>query len=310
MSQTSFDWDRLRIFYIVAEAGSFTEAGKKLHLSQSAVSRQIAALEDSLGIPLFHRHARGLVMTEAGRTLFTVAMDLNTKLSNASSMLKEGKEKAAGSIHITTTAGFGTLCLTGMLQKFLDQYPEIKIRLSIEDYDLDMTRAKADVGILPHPPNHPGLIQRHLLDYHFYLFASKEYLSRNGEPKSIKDLSNHHLIGFNSEGVLPYDQINWHLGAGLEGEPPRKPLLECNNLLTIAHAAEAGIGICYLPSYFIGAFPKLLRVLPNIEGPVLPAYFVFPEALRNSKRVHVLRDYLVNELKHQISGATILVSGS
>ena len=297
MGRTSFDWNRLKIFHAVAEAGSFTEAGRRLHLSQSAVSRQVAALEENFGLMLFQRHARGLALTEAGRNLFEVADDLQSRLRTAAALIKETKDSPSGLLHVTTTMGFGALWLTGALRDFMEQYPAIQIQVSIEEYGQDISKAKSDVGILPHPPDDPGLIQRQLLNYHFYLFASDSYVKKYGEPKEIADLENHRLIGFRSEGVYPYSQINWHLTTQRDDKSPRQSVYESNNLIALAEAAQCGIGIAYLPSYFQRAFPKLRRVVAKTEGPVLPAYFVYPESLKNSKRVKILKDYLIERVK-------------
>src|SRR6202789_1529223 len=93
---TAMDWDKLRVFHAVAEAGSFTHAGEALNLSQSAVSRQISALEESLHVPLFHRHARGLILTEQGELLFNTARDIFAKLGLTEAQITESRERPQG----------------------------------------------------------------------------------------------------------------------------------------------------------------------------------------------------------------------
>ena len=100
------DWDKLRVFHAVAEAGSFTHAGESLNLSQSAVSRQISALEESLNVPLFHRHARGLILTEQGDLLYHTARDVFAKLSMTEAMLTESKDRPKGPLKVTTSTLF------------------------------------------------------------------------------------------------------------------------------------------------------------------------------------------------------------
>ena len=114
------DWDKLRVFHAVAEAGSFTHAGDTLNLSQSAVSRQISALEEALQVPLFHRHARGLILTEQGETLNRTVREVFAKLAMTEAMLTESKEKPAGRLKVTTTVGFGASWLTPRLATFLE----------------------------------------------------------------------------------------------------------------------------------------------------------------------------------------------
>ena len=105
------DWDKIRIFYTVAEAGSFTRAGDDLGLSQSAVSRQISALERELKAPLFHRHARGLILTEQGDLLFRAARDMKMRLETTRARLVETSERPSGDLKVTTTVGLGSIWL-------------------------------------------------------------------------------------------------------------------------------------------------------------------------------------------------------
>ena len=114
------DWDKLRVFHAVAEAGSFTHAGDTLNLSQSAVSRQISALEEALQVPLFHRHARGLILTEQGEALNRTVREVFAKLAMTEALLTESKEKPAGRLKVTTTVGFGSSWLAPRLHDFLE----------------------------------------------------------------------------------------------------------------------------------------------------------------------------------------------
>ena len=106
------DWDKLRIFHAAAEAGSFTHAGETLNMSQSAVSRQVSALERELHAALFHRHARGLVLTEQGELLYRTAQDVFMKLASAEILLSDSRGKPSGDLRITTTVALGTIWLT------------------------------------------------------------------------------------------------------------------------------------------------------------------------------------------------------
>ena len=105
------DWDKLRVFHAAAEAGSFTHAGERLNLSQSAVSRQISNLEQSLNVALFHRHARGLILTEQGEVLFSTAREMFSKLATTEALISEGRERPKGNLRITSTVAFGSTWL-------------------------------------------------------------------------------------------------------------------------------------------------------------------------------------------------------
>ena len=132
------DWDKLRVFHAVAEAGSFTHAGESLNLSQSAVSRQIQALEEALQVPLFHRHARGLILTEQGESLNRTVREVFAKLAMTEALLTESRERAAGRLKVTTTTGFGATWLAPRLRKFMTVNPDVTVTLLLDDSDLDL----------------------------------------------------------------------------------------------------------------------------------------------------------------------------
>ncbi len=193
------DWDKIRIFHAVAEAGSFTHAGDTLNLSQSAVSRQISTLEQSLNVPLFHRHARGLILTEQGEDLYVTAHEVFHKVTMTEARLTESKERPEGPLKITTTIGFGSIWLTPRIKEFMDSYPEIDVTILLEYDDLDLAMREADVAIRLTPPRQPDLIQRHLMSINYNCYASPEYLQEHGIPKKPEDLDSHNLITFGQE---------------------------------------------------------------------------------------------------------------
>jgi DNA-binding transcriptional LysR family regulator len=141
------DWDKLRIFHAAAEAGSFTHAGDGLRMSQSAVSRQVSALEKELGVALFHRHARGLVLTEQGEILFRTANEVMAKLHTAETLLSDGTTKPTGELRITAPIGLGTVWVTQRLREFMELYPEIRVEIVLNDDQLDIAMREADIAI-------------------------------------------------------------------------------------------------------------------------------------------------------------------
>ena len=289
------DWDKLRVFHAVAEAGSFTHAGDTLNLSQSAVSRQISALEENLQVPLFHRHARGLILTEQGETLNRTVREVFAKLAMTEALLTESKEKPVGRIKVTTTVGFGSSWLAPRLQGFLEAYPDVSISLLLDDSELDLAMREADVAIRMHPPKQPDLVQRHLLTMHWHVCASPEYLKKYGVPQRPEDLDEHKLILFGQHHP-PVIEINWLAEAGRRPGNPRRALLEVNSVHAVLLAIRSGLGIGALPDYAMAENPDLVRILTDLKGPKVDVYFVYPEELRNSKRVAVFRDFLLARL--------------
>ncbi|MBX6323457.1 MAG: LysR family transcriptional regulator [Rhodospirillaceae bacterium] len=289
------DWDKLRIFHAVAEAGSFTHAGEVLNLSQSAVSRQVGALEESLGVPLFHRHARGLILTEQGELLYRTAHDVFAKLAMAEAQLSESKDRPKGLLKVTTTVALGSLWLTPRIKEFLDLYPDVRLELVLDDRELDLGMREADVAIRMAPPRQPELIQRHLLTLRFQIYGSPSYIQKHGIPQVPEDLDGHKLIVYGEDSRPPVPDVNWLLKLGARKDKPRQPVLTVNNMYAILQACQSGVGLAALPAYMIDG-GNLVRVLPDIEEPRIDAYFVYPEELRNSKRIQVFRDFLIRKV--------------
>jgi DNA-binding transcriptional LysR family regulator len=289
------DWDKLRVFHAVAEAGSFTHAGETLNLSQSAVSRQISALEEALAVPLFHRHARGLILTEQGETLNRTVREVFAKLAMTETLLTESKEKPTGKLKVTTTVAFGSTWLAPRLKDFLDHYPEITLSVVLDDAELDLAMREADVAIRMHPPRQPDLVQRHLLTISWMVFASAEYLAAHGTPERVEDLADHRIVLY-GDYRPPVPDINWLAEAGRRAGVSRKPALEMNSIFGMLRAVKSGLGIAALPDYMIEETADLVRILPEVKAPKVDAYFVYPEELRNSKRVAVFRDFLLARL--------------
>ncbi len=291
------DWDKLRIFHGVAEAGSFTHAADSLHLSQSAISRQISSLEDSLNCRLFHRHARGLLLTEQGEMLYRTVHEVFAKLTMAEAQLNDAQERPQGPLKIAMTVGLGSLWLTPRIREFIDLYPDIEVTLITSDEELDVSMREADCAIRLTPPTQPDLIQRRLTRVNTHVFASSDYLQQNGMPDRVTDLGDHKLVVYSEESVLPAPNLNWLLNAAREavGREPQK-ILTLNNLYGMVRAVEAGIGIAGLPDFLARESRSLVRILPELEGPGNDAFFVYPEELRASQRIGVFRDFLVSKV--------------
>lgn len=290
------DWDKLRIFHAVAEAGSFTHAGEVLNLSQSAVSRQISALEESLKVSLFHRHARGLILTEQGELLFRTAHDVFAKLAMAEAMLADSKDKPRGELRVTTTVSFGMLWLTPRIKEFADLYPDIRVHLILDDDELDLGMREADIAIRFRAPVQADLVQRRLVQVTNHLYAAPSYIKRHGAPKSIEDLDNHAILVYGAAVPQPLADVNWLLNKTADLSKQRKPIFTVNNIYALMLAIESGLGVAALPDYVARGNTKLVQVLPDYAGPTFDTYFVYPEELRDTKRIAVFRDFMLRKV--------------
>ena len=287
------DWDKLRIFHAAAEAGSFTHAGDVLGLSQSAVSRQVSALEQDLQVPLFHRHARGLILTEQGEQLFRTVQDVVQKLAATRMRLSDSRERPQGELRITTTVGIGTNWLAPRLGEFLELYPDIKLNVILSDDDLDLGMREADMAIRVREPQQPDLIRRRLFTMHFHAYASGTYIKRHGQPRSLDDLDQHRILIYGASAGNYLNNINSLQYTGRDSRMPRVSALTINNLTAVRNAVEAGVGVAVLPDYLVQTPSELVRILPQADMPELECFLVYPEELKNLARVQVFRDFLV-----------------
>ena len=292
----TMDWDKLRIFHAVAEAGSFTHAGEALNLSQSAVSRQIGALEESLKVSLFHRHARGLILTEQGELLYRTAHEVFAKLAMTEAQLTESKDKPKGQLKVTATVALGSTWLTPRMGEFLEIYPDVDVDLVLDDRELDLSMREADVAIRMAPPRQPELVQRHLLTVNMHIYASPGYIKKYGAPKNVDEIDNHRVIVYGEEVRPPVQDVNWLLKVGRTDGKARRAVLTVNNVYAILKAAQSGLGLAALPEFMTHGATNLVQVLPELEGPRVDAYFVYPEELSSSKRIQVFRDFLLRKV--------------
>ncbi|TGE00094.1 LysR family transcriptional regulator [Methylobacterium nonmethylotrophicum] len=287
------DWDKIRIFLNVAEAGSFTKAGDDIGLSQSAVSRQISALERELKAPLFHRHARGLILTEQGDLLFRAARDMKMRLETTRARLVETSERPSGDLKVTTTVGLGTAWLAQRVAEFLDLHPDVRVELILTNEELDLAMREADVAIRLRRPAQPDLIQRRLFTVHYHVFASLEYIKRFGEPKTIDELDKHRLVSFGGDQPSYLMATHWLATVGREGREHRTIHFTVNNISALQLAVETGAGIGILPDYVADGNEQLVQVLRDYEMPNLESYLVYAEEMRTVARVQAFRDFLV-----------------
>ena len=290
------DWDKLKIFHTVAEASSFTKAATILNLSQSAISRQIQSLEKDLKIQLFERHARGLVLTDNGKYLFQTAHEVISKLKEVETTLGDEKNKLNGKLTVTTVVSFGTTWLTPRIQEFMTLHPDIEIELIFDDKELDLSTRQADIGIWMRRPKQLNYIQKKLIDLHYHIYGSNKYLEKHGYPKNVIDLNKHKFITYGRGAPSPVFNPDWALKLGAKENQKRKPVMKVNSVYGLLLAAQSGVGLAALPDYITINQPNLIKVLPEIEGPLTEAHFVFPASLKNVARVTAFRNFIFSKV--------------
>ncbi|MEM6660791.1 MAG: LysR family transcriptional regulator [Pseudomonadota bacterium] len=287
------DWDKLRVFHAVADAGSLTHAGDQLHLSQSAISRQIRGLEEQLGATLFHRHARGLLLTEQGELLYQATFEMSKRLTHAAAQIRDSKDEVFGDLRVTTTAGFGTSWLSPRLPALFKAHPDLSVNLILTEETLDLGMREADVAIRFGEPTQADLIRRPMMESRMRLYASQDYLTRRGAPSSVADLIDRRFISFSPDAPQPDASRVWVTS---KFSTDRYSHLTMNSYLGVLNAALAGLGIAALPDYITRGYPELINVMPEDTSPSFTVYFCYPQELRRSQRVLAFRDFLLGEV--------------
>lgn len=290
------DWDRLRVFHIVAQAGSLTEAGHALNVSQSAVSRQVSSLEASIGVSLFNRHARGLVLTEQGEHLFRITRIIFAQVNAIGTVISESRDGLSGSLRIATTIGIGSVWLASRLKKFTQAYPKLRLNIHLTDEGVDFTMREADVSInyneaLPTE----DVTQKELATIRMSVYASKEYVQNYGMPKKPEELDQHRLITFGEAGA-PVANASWLLRFGTQPGVLRVPYLSINNAFGMLQAVKAGIGIAILADFIAADHDDLVELFSDIQTPTMIMYMTYPKALDGLGRIRALYEFIKAEL--------------
>lgn len=270
-------------------------------MSQSAVSRQVSALERDLKVALFHRHARGLVLTEQGELLYRTVAEVMSKLQTAELLLSDTTTKPTGDLRVAAPVGLGSVWVTQRMREFMDLYPDIRVDLILDDEQIDIAMREADVAIWTREPDQPELIRRPLFTAKVRAMASTQYIRRFGVPETLPDLESggHRIISYSGQPSQHLPAITWLETVGREGQEPRHAAFRVNSVVAIKHAIMAGVGIGMIPDYMTEQETDLVHVLTKVEfsKPSLPILFVYPEELKTSKKVQVLRDFLVSKAR-------------
>lgn len=289
------DWGKLRSFHAAAECGSLTLAGDRLGISQSAVSRQIAALEEQLGVSLFQRHARGLVLTDSGHTLYRSTQEMAAAAQMANSALRDQQETPQGELVVSAPVAFGSVWLVPRLGSFVRRHPDLRLDLRLDDQvEHDLLKLEAECAIRLWPAEKADLIQRKLGTVQTNLYASPDYLKAYGVPQAPQDLDHHRIIAY-GDASTPLIEMAFACRVGRGDAPPRPAHIKVNNVFAMLRAVDAGLGIADVPDYLAATLPGLVRVLPDVTGPTFELYFIYPGDLRRSKRIAAFREFITQE---------------
>ncbi len=292
-------WDRLRTFYYVAQAGSFTGAGERLNISQSSISRTIMNLEGRLGYKLFIRSPRGLELTEAGKIWLNLAQKIFDDIERVQNTITESEEQPAGDLSILTTPGMAAT-IVRIIPEFRRCFPKVRLSVVAKDMQPDFVFQGTDVAIMPYTVTQSALIALPLTRFQLGLYASPNYLKEFGLPEKPEDLVDHSLISYGLHSH-PFQEVDdWHLKLGLDPGEKHEPIVTVNSEEHMLYLAEQGLGIATITQgneNLLGT--DLVKVLPKIQGPSIEFQYIYPKRLKDSKKVQAFHRFLSDSILNE-----------
>lgn len=288
----SFDWNQIRAFLATVEEGSFSAAARALGQTQPTLSRQIAALEEALGVTLFERDRRNMRITQAGLELVDhvrVMGEAATRISLAASGQSSTVE---GQVTITATDTMATLFLPAIMKQLRDEAPNITIEIVAASELRDLRKREADIAIRHARPEQPDLIGKLIGETDARLFASKGFLDEFGRPGHPCELARYPFVGFGeNERALPYFK---EMGVEIGVDSFK---ISANNGQPIIALARAGLGITPVTLDVAAHYPDLEEILPGqLSAIPIPIWLVTHRELHTSRRIRIVFDLLAREI--------------
>jgi DNA-binding transcriptional LysR family regulator len=280
------EWDNIRFFHAVAEAGSLSEAARRLNVSQPTVGRHVRMLEEQLDAQLFHRLPSGLVLTDAGHRIFDKAAEMACAAQCLTDRIAGTRSRVEGRISLTTAEGLGQSWLVPLLRDLYAHHPGLDVEMALSNARLDIAKGEADLALRMGEPHDESLVGRRIGSVTFQLYASRQYLETHGTPMALSDLRGHGII--ECGGVIRDVPQARHLRA--VGASARS-VVKLDSLLAQKAAAEGGMGLAALPTY-IADISALVPVLPDAFRVVVPVWLLTRAELRRSTRVNTVRSFL------------------
>ncbi|PWV58714.1 LysR family transcriptional regulator [Plasticicumulans acidivorans] len=284
---TQPDWDDYRYFLATAQTGSLSGAARELRTNQPTVGRRIAALEDVLGVRLFHRHARGMSLTEAGARMLQSVQTMDEAAMAASRAVTGEDSSLAGTVRISAPESVGGLFLAPRLGRLARRYPAIEVVLQLTSATVDLLRNEADIAVRLFRPTAADLVARRIGLIPFALYASPRYLTEAPSLAELSELAAHPQISQGDELAHTPEAI-WQA----EHAPGARSAMRSASAFARAGAAAAGLGIALLPRCVGDLWPGLQRVLPGEGPPPREAWLVVHKDLRYVARIRVVLDFL------------------
>jgi len=291
------DWNDLRYFLAVAGEGSTLAAGRAMRVSQTTVARLIAALEQAIAVTLFDRRQAGYLLTPAGEALLDQARSVSTAATGFAEEAAALARDVSGTVRLTVEEIFANTLLGPWLRELHDIHPAIRIELDTVGTIRDLGAGEADIALRStSAPAPAGVVGRRLGADNWTLYCSREYATRHGVPKSVRELKGHAIIG-GGGGNIERAYSAWIHALGLD----EQVAIRHDTSTGLLSAVRSGFGIAVLPCIVADDEPDLIRCLPPPSDHGRVMWLLTHERVRHAPRVRVVIDFLYERLRRRVS---------
>jgi len=287
----SFDWNQVRAFLATAVEGSYSGAARALNTTQPTIGRQIAALENSLGITLVERNVKGQTLTQAGRDLLDHVRMMGDAATLISMTADRQSQDVSGEVTITSTDLLAAAVLPGILASLRETAPNVRVRIVASSDVQNLMQREADIAIRHVRPDQPDLIARHVGNFGANLYASSSYLDRAGRPSEPRDVADHAFVG-NADPVRLMAPLH-NLGIPVRAE---NFVVSSESGVVAWEMVKAGFGVSMQPEILGEAEPSVEKVLKDFPSLEFPIWLVSHRELQTSPRIRTVFDLLAREL--------------
>ncbi len=287
----NLDWNLARAFSITAECGSLSAAARRLNLTQPTLSRQVAALEAELGIALFERIGKRLILTESGHRLLEPARTMIAAAEAMALAAAGTSQEVEGRVSLSATDAVSAYLLPRVVERIRREAPQVTLVIVASNALSDLRRREADIAIRHVRPKEPDLIARHIGDVEAHFYAAERWLAQNGTPQTVSDLSKVAMLGFE-----PVEEFSQQLLAAGISIPADHFRIVSSNAVVLWECVRHGLGVCMMLREIAEQMPGVQRLLPDLPGVAVPIWLVSHRELRTSRRVRVVFEILAEEL--------------
>lgn len=281
------NWDSLRYFVAAAESGSLTAAAKKLGSNQPTVGRQVDTLESALGVKLFLRSVKGLMLTEEGERILELSQSIQSAVVRIRRTIQGEDENIGGTVRLALPEGLCLEVLTPLLPQFYREFPHINLILNVSTNTANLTRGEADIAVRLFRPREVDLVTKCLGRMTLGLFASSGYIKSFGNPENVRELKSHRIIAYGDQlSALPENQwLDKHVDSASH-------IMCSDNTEARLKATIAGVGISIQPHIFCQTNPGLISILGDSKLPDHEVWIVFHNDLRHLGRIRVVVNFV------------------